>query len=267
MKTIFALAGLALTLCPISPAQDDTGNRIVIPARNSSRPRKVTAHVIHGSITVKAYTGKDVIVEETGSANRGRMSPTPPGMRRIDLPRGINVEEQDNLITIKASPMGSGSLVITVPTDTSLDLNSLNSAITVEGVNGEIVVEANNGKIALTNISGNVLAHSLNGAIIVSMDAVDPAKPLSFVTLNGTIDVTFPQNFKANVKASTYNGHIYTDFDFKLGGGSITQSNNTSDGKFRVTMGENGWSGTINGGGPEATFKSHNGTIYIRKKK
>jgi DUF4097 and DUF4098 domain-containing protein YvlB len=188
-------------------------------------------------------------------------------MRRIDVPRGITVEEDDNQITVKTSPMASGSLVITVPTNTSLDLNSLNSAIQVEGVKGEIVVEANNGKITLTNVSGNVLAHSLNGSIIVSMDAVDPAKPLSFVTLNGTIDVTLPQNYKGNVKVGTRNGHVYTDFDFKLGGGTITQSNNTADGKFRVTMGENGWSGTINGGGPEATFRSHNGTIYIRQKK
>ena len=99
------------------------------------------------------------------------------------------------------------------------------------------------------------------------MDAVDQTKPLSFITLNGTIDVTLPQTYKGNVKVGTHNGHIYTDFDFKLGGGTITQSNNTADGKYRVSMGDNGWTGTINGGGPEATFKSHNGTIYIRKKK
>ena len=96
---------------------------------------------------------------------------------------------------------------------------------------------------------------------------VDATKPLSFSTLNGTIDVTLPADFKANVKLNTNHGEIWSDFDFKLGGGGgITQQNNTSDGKFRVTVDRN-ITGTINGGGSEATFHTFNGKIYIHKKK
>ena len=44
--------------------------------------------------------------------------------------------------------------------------------------------------------------------------------------------------------------------------------NNTADGKFVVKIDrDRTLTGTINGGGPEATFKTFNGTIYIRKKK
>ena len=68
------------------------------------------------------------------------------------------------------------------------------------------------------------------------MDAVDPNKPLSFSSMNGTIDVTLPADFKANVKLRTDHGEIYSDFDFKLSGGAITQKNDSSDGKFKVTM-------------------------------
>ena len=73
MKTTFALAGLGLAaLCSLAAAQDTAGQRIVVPARNSSRPRKLTARAMHGSITVKAYAGNDVIVEASSEESRSR---------------------------------------------------------------------------------------------------------------------------------------------------------------------------------------------------
>ena len=86
-------------------------------------------------------------------------------------------------------------------------------------------------------------------------------------TLNGSIDVTLPADFKGNVKLSADRGEIYSDFDFKLTGSPlVTQKNDTADGKFRVRV-DRTMTGTINGGGTEATFKTYNGKIFIRKKK
>jgi DUF4097 and DUF4098 domain-containing protein YvlB len=265
MKTTFALAGIALALCSMAPAQDST-QRVVVPAQNSTRPRKVTVHSNNGSITVKASNGKEVIVETSGGRD-GRPATTPDGLRRIDGPRGgVNIEAQDNQIVVNPG-ISHGDLTISVPPDTSLNLHTLHGAITVEGVHGEIEVETLNGRANLTNVSGNVLANSNNGQITVSMDRVDTSKPLSFATLNGTIDVTMPADWKANVKLNTWHGAVYSDFDFKLGGGGvITQGNNTGDGRYKVKV-DNTIVGSINGGGPEATFKTLNGNIYIRKKK
>src|ERR1019366_6651342 len=116
------------------------------------------------------------------------------------------------------------------------------------------------------NVSGSVLANAMNGAMKVTMDSVDPNKPLSFSSMNGTIDVTLPADFKANVKLRTDYGEIYSDFDFKLGGGAITQKNDTADAKFKVKM-DRTITGTINGGGTEATFKTYNGTPYLYENK
>ncbi|HTS65221.1 MAG TPA: DUF4097 family beta strand repeat-containing protein [Candidatus Acidoferrales bacterium] len=274
MKPTFALIGLALALSSTAPAQDTGGQRVVVPARNTGRPRKVTAHLMSGPVTVKAYSGRDVIIEATEAGKEKdkdkdkSREPVPPGMHRIDLPsRGLQVEEEDNQITVR-TPMWPTGLVISVPPDTSLDLHTMSGAINVEGVKGEIVVDTMNGKASLTGVSGNVLAHSMNGSLVVTLDAADPSKPLSFTTMNGTIDVTLPADYKCNLKLSTGHGEVYSDFDVKLGGGTITQSNATGDGKFVVNIDrDRTLTGTINGGGPEATFKTYNGTIYIRKKK
>jgi hypothetical protein len=265
MTKTLALVGLTLAVCSLTCAQDAAGDRVVVPARNTNHPRKVDASLLHGSITVKAYAGKEVIVETRGGSNP-RENQTVGGLRRLDLPvRGLSVEEEDNVVTVRMRSNQNGDVVISVPADTSLKVHTLHGEIGVEGVSGEIDVDSLNGAVTLANVSGNVLAHSLNGAIKATLDRVDAAKPMSFSTLNGSIDVTLPADFKANVKLTVDHGEIYSDFDFKLGG-SITQKNDTSDGRFRVRI-DRTLTGTINGGGAEATFHTYNGTIYIRKKK
>src|ERR1035438_2394556 len=121
MKPPSILASLMLTVCALACAQETTGDRVLVPARNTSHPRVVNATVHNGSIAVSTYSGNEVIVE-TG---RHSAATAPAGMKRIDLPRGLDVEEEDNVITVRTHPGGSDHLAITVPTDTSLNLKSL----------------------------------------------------------------------------------------------------------------------------------------------
>jgi hypothetical protein len=262
MKRSSALAGLLLAVCALACAQETTGDRVVVPARNTSHPRVVNATVHDGSITVKTSSGNEVIVE-TG---RERAERAPAGMKRIDLPRGLDVEEEDNVITVRTHSGGSPHLIITVPVDTSLNLKSYNGSIAVEGVHGEIDASSHNGQITLAGVSGTVVANAFNGALKVAMDRVDPAKPMSFSTFNGPIDVTFPADLKANLKLKTNHGDVFSDFDIKLTGGHpITEKNNTPDGKFRLRTDRTIY-GEINGGGPEVSVQSFNARITLRKK-
>jgi hypothetical protein len=263
MKLMLALTGITLAVCSPAPAQE-ASERVVVPARNSTRPRKVDVSLFHGAVTIKAYNGKDVIVE-TGEPVR-TPARTEGGMHRIDTPlRGVNVEEEDNVITIRPRLTSSANVVVSVPADTSVMARSHNGNIEVDGLHGEFDIQTNNGKVTLTNVSGSVLAHSLNGEIRVSMDRVDATKPLSFSTLNGPIEVTLPADWKANIKLNTNHGEIWTDFDVKLGGGAITRQNTGGDGRFRLDQ-DRTISGTVNGGGAEATFRTFNGKISIRKR-
>src|ERR1035441_6194549 len=88
-----SLLGLTLTVCSLGLAQDTNGERVVVPARDTTHPRKVDVNVM-GGITVKAYAGKEVIVEAGGGRHSRRDSDrAPEGMHRLDLPeRGLSVE-------------------------------------------------------------------------------------------------------------------------------------------------------------------------------
>jgi hypothetical protein len=268
MKRYLALAGMTLAVCALACAQEvSTGDRVVVPARNSTRPRLVDAAMTNGSITVKTYAGNEVIVEASGRSSRGRRERTYEGLRRIDVPPGgLEVDEEDNVVTVRMRGAPSADLTITVPVNTSLRLKSTNGSISADGVHGEIDASTTNGRVNLMNVSGTVVTDSHNGAVKVVMDRVEPGKPISFSSFNGDIDVTLPADFKANLKLRANRGEIYSDFDMKLTpGGNITERNDTPEGRYRVRV-DRMITGSINGGGTEASFSTFNGKILIRKK-
>ena len=265
MRRYMALTGLTMMVCALAPAQDNTGNRVVVPARNTTRPRLVKASLTNAGITVKTHAGKDVIVESTSTARR-REEKNSEGLRRIDLPfGGFNVEEEDNVITIHGSASMGGNVIVTVPVDTSLQLRSTHGPVAVEGVRGEIEANSTNGRIELVNVSGTVVASTTNGAIRATVDRVDPAKPISFSSNNGSIDVTLPADLKANLKMRAFNGSIWTDFDMAVTGSRPQTSSGGDNARFEVKFDRTMY-GTINGGGVEASFSTLNGRIVIKKK-
>jgi len=242
--------------------------RVVVPVRDTSRPLVVDARTTFASITVKTYNGKEVIVETEGEREHGHRAPESiDGLKRIDVPeRGLEVEEENNTVNVRLAAQHMGAVVISVPVDTSLHLHSTHGHITADGVHGEVDATGTNGGITLTNISGTVVANTTNGTIKATMDRVEPGKPIAFSSTNGSIDVSLPADFKANVKLLSVRGAIYSDFDMKLtGGGAVTEPNTTPEGKFRVRF-DRTITGTINGGGTEASFQTVNGRILLRKK-
>jgi hypothetical protein len=258
----YRVVGVLALLAAGAPAfaQETTGGRIVVPARNTAHPRVVNCNTLNGAITVKTYSGRDVMVED------GRGPRTAPGeMKRIGMPaRGLEVVEDDNVITIRQRAGGNANLIISVPADTSLRLRSLSGAIHVEGLHGEVDVHTLSGAITLTDISGTVTADSQNGAIKVGMDSVDPGKPLAFSTFHGVVDVTFPPDLKANLTVKTNHGAVYSDFEVTLGGAGAGKNGASGVSRLRI---DNTIHGVINGGGPDLTIRTFSGSVYIRKKK
>jgi DUF4097 and DUF4098 domain-containing protein YvlB len=66
-------------------------------------------------------------------------------------------------------------------------------------------------------------------------------------TVDGSIEVSLPADFQANINASTQDGHIRLDVP-------VTVQGEISKSRVR---------GTLNGGGPELTLKSTDGSIRI----
>ncbi len=252
----------------------DQPDRVSVPFSDPSRPKRLKASVLNGSITVKGYDGKEAIVEgrPEGSHHRRERADRSDGMHRIDIGgSGLVVEESDNVVTVGSRAMNDNiDLNIQVPFNTSLKLNDVNGGhITVDHIVGDVEIEVTNGSATATHISGSAVVHALNDRVLVTLDKVTADKPMSFSSLNGDIDVTLPADVKARVKLKSDNGAVYSDFDIQVDPASrkpIVQDSSSGHGKYRVQFDRATW-GVINGGGPEIQLTTFNGNIYIRKAK
>lgn len=268
--------------------QEIPADRVTVPLSDPGRPGLIEAGLLNGGITVKGYEGKEVLVEarvradgdlsenenenEDDDHDRDRKRQNKKqGMRRIPITSSsLSVEEENNVIKIEVGSMNrTVDLTIQVPVKTSLKLSSVNDGdIKVENVQGEIEVNNTNGSVTLTNVSGSVVAHALNDDVIVTLTKVEPDKSMSFTSLNGDIDVTFPPDVRARVRMKSDNGDFYSDFDIRLEAQTkkVEQDSRQKGGKYKIQV-EKAMYGSINGGGPEFQFATFNGDIYIRKGK
>jgi len=253
-------------------AQEGRVDRATVPFSDPSQPGIVKVQAFRGSITVTGYSGQEVKVEarvrgevlqEKEASEKGE------GMRLIrSNATGLTVTEEDNVMSIGSQSMKYAvDISVQVPFRTSLKLGAFNNGdITVENVTGEIEVNNHNGSIALTDISGNVVANTFNGGLTVAFSSITADKPMSFSTWNGDVDVTLPTTLQANVKMHSEQGDIYSDFDVQIKPLPQKQEAEKDEGgKFRIVFDKTVY-GTVNGGGPEYSFKTFNGDIYIRKK-
>jgi hypothetical protein len=257
--------------------------RMNVPFRDPSMPRKMVVDGMFGNVTVTGYQGQEAIIEMTGGRARPPRSnreEIPSGLRRIGgSGGGLDVVEEGNTIHIAGNPwFAHGDLNIQVPQQTSVSVTTMGGReVRISNVSGEIEVQNMSGAVVLENVSGSVVAHSMGGRVTASLNSVAAGKPMSFSTMNGTIDVTLPADTKANLKMETQMGEIYTDFDVQLTSrtppapaesGRATRGRGVTRGRVAdVHVGtQSSLEGTINGGGPEIQFTSWIGNILIRKK-
>src|SRR5580658_3652039 len=261
-----ALAGAAL-LAPQAGAQNGP-DRVSVNLSDPARPAFIKASMVNGGITVKAYEGKEVIVEAR-TRNEEREKPS-GGPKRINVSTtGLSIEEENNEVRISTESYARTiDLTISVPVHTSVKLRAVNDGdIVVTGVDGELDVDDINGAVTLNNVSGSAVAHALNGHVHATFVKVNPQKPMAFSSLNGDIDVTFPADVKANVSIRSDRGDVFSDFDVQLQASAprqVVEDGRGKGGKYLVKI-DKTVHGTINGGGPEYQFTNFQGQIYIRK--
>ena len=270
---ILSFATIAVFSAPLAKAAAvGSGDRVAVPLSDPARPAFVKAHLLNGSIAVKSYEGKEVIVEARARSgdDSDRDREGSAGMHRIPInSTGLEVEEESNRVNIgAASTQRTIDLTITVPVHTSLSLHTVNDGdISVANVDGELDVNDVNGSVTLTGVSGTVVAHALNGKVLVTFNRVNPSKPMAFSSLNGDIDVTFPPDLKANLVISSDRGDVFSDFDVAMAARApqqVAEDSRSQDGRYHVKI-DKTVRGTINGGGQEIQFRNFNGNVYIRK--
>jgi hypothetical protein len=151
-----------------------------------------------------------------------------------------------------------------VPSRTDFTLKTVNHGdIDVEKMTGTFNVRNVNGDIDMREIAGAGDVSTVNGHVVVAF-AKNPGEPVSFKTINGKVDVEFPEPLSASLRLKTMNGEVYADFPVK----HVPQKVSVREKRNGRKVYGNGDSFTVEAGagGPELSFNTLNGDIYLSLK-
>ncbi|HLL94719.1 MAG TPA: DUF4097 family beta strand repeat-containing protein [Spirosoma sp.] len=226
--------------------------------------QKVTIMLDASNLKIEGYNGNEVIIQTTAKPE------LPPerakGLRPLynsavdNTGIGLAVTAENGGIRIEKASRQNMPYTIRVPQKAAILYEQTNwgpGDVTVQNVAGDLEIRTKNGGISLLNVTGPVVANTTNGEVKVVYTTLNQSKPTAISTISGAIDVTLPASAKANLKLSSINGEMYTDFDL---------GQTKKDGLTRMGGGHM-INGTTNGGGVDLQLKTISSDIYIRKQK
>jgi DUF4097 and DUF4098 domain-containing protein YvlB len=214
---------------------------------------------VNGGIVATGASGGDV---EVTAVKRGRKS-DPAGVK-------VEVVEHAGGVTICAVYPSSGTpneckpgeggrmsvrdndvnveFRVKVPAGVRFVGRTVNGGIEASGIAADAEARTVNGGVEL-DATGTARAETVNGGITARLGRADWSGTLALKTVNGGIHVVVPEGLSAEVKASTVNGDIQTDFP-------LTVTGRISRHKIE---------GTIGSGGRLLEMETVNGGIELKK--
>jgi hypothetical protein len=203
-----------------------SGREVVVVAHKTARdddPAEVKMEVVthaDGVTICAVYPSNGGRANECAPGNKGHMN------------------TKNNDVTV--------DFTVEVPAGVKLAGRTVNGAISVERLGADADVSTVNGSLNVV-AAGVVRATTVNGSVNVSMGRADWTGTVDLTTVNGSIRATLPRDFSAEVKGSTVNGGIESEFPL------------TVQGKF----GPRCITGTIGKGGRRLELNTVNGGITL----
>ena len=147
-----------------------------------------------------------------------------------------------------------------VPKEVTIDAHTVNNGdISITNIDGPIKANNVNGEIQIQNARQVLKASTVNGDVTISY-IESPETSIAFNTVNGDFNFELPENFNAQVYFDSMHGEMYTSFDYRKLGPKVEKSQKHGTFKIGTKTGVE-----IGSGGPELSFKSINGDVYLKK--
>jgi hypothetical protein len=216
---------------------------------------------INGDVRATASSSAEVEVTATRSARRSN----PDDVRIEVVPHGGGI----TICAVYPTPLGgepnrcepgdggrssnrdNDTVVhfdVRVPNGVGFVGRTVNGAVNGESLQSDAEAHTVNGSVRLTT-TGRALASTVNGSVNVTMGRTDWPDGASFRTVNGSITLTLPSAFAAELRAEMLTGSLNSEFPV-----SVTSS--STEGPRRVR-------GTIGNGGRELNLSIVNGSIRL----
>ncbi len=224
--------------------------------------KRVEVKGVNGDVHAVATTGAEVVVTAAKHARRSdpddvkieviehdggvticAVYPTPRRARRENSCEvgdhwSSNTEDNDVVVDFD----------VQVPAGVEFGGQTVNGEMSAEGMKADVSARTVNGSVRVTT-TGLAEAGTVNGSVYVEMGRADWDHDLDFSTVNGGITLVLPSVLNTEIRASTVNGDMTTDYPL------------TITGRF----GPRRMHGTIGTGGRSLSLSTVNGEIRLRK--
>src|SRR5213596_4156736 len=137
---------------------------------------------------------------------------------------------------------------VQVPAAVEFNGQTVNGEMSAEGLKGDVRASTVNGSVRVTT-TGLAEASTVNGSVYAQLGRADWTNDLEFSTVNGGITLILPGKLDTELRASTVNGEIDSDYPLMI------------TGKF----GPRRLHGTIGAGGRTLNLSTVNGEIRLKK--
>jgi len=185
------------------------------------------------------------VVEHDGGVTICAVYPTPARARRENV-----CEPGDNWSSSTENNDVVVDFEVQVPAGVAFTGRTVNGEMAAEGLKGDVSASTVNGSVRVTT-TGLAEASTVNGSVYVQMGRADWTDQLDFSTVNGGITLIMPAQLNTEVRASTVNGEIDSDYP-------LTVSGRFGPRRVRGTIG-------TGGGGRSLSLSTVNGEIRLRK--
>ncbi|MDQ2656916.1 MAG: DUF4097 domain-containing protein [Bacteroidota bacterium] len=218
-----------------------------------------------GRVTVEGHNGNEIIF--TAANPKSGKDERAEGLRLVNSlgledntgGLGINVTDKGNVVEVyQLKQTHAPDIKVLVPKGVIVSFRHESQyGGTAKFVNlpNEIEVSAVYNSVELQKVTGPLTIETTYGG--VTADFIAPIKdPVSIVSIYGFIDISLPQDTKANLEMSTSYGDIYAAPEFKI---DVPTRDGMKVYGDKIT-------GTINGGGVSIDLDCNYGKIYLRRK-
>jgi DUF4097 and DUF4098 domain-containing protein YvlB len=257
MRTAMMSTALLILAAPLA-AQD---HRFTKELRAGER---MEIENINGSVTVSQGTGRTALVEVTKVVKEGNgdlvkaVMEESQGVMRVCT---IFLNRDPNRTTCRGENSNSSrngrrnefqvemNYVVRVPAGVVVNVETVNGGVVLRGLDTPASVATVNGAIDF-DAAGAHRLETVNGQIRARLSRADWTGSLDIETVNGSVDLTLPASFAAEVSGETVNGGVTSDFPITIEG----------------RWGPKSFRGSINGGGGRTlNIETVNGAIRLRR--
>src|SRR6058998_2335411 len=225
MRTLVTAAALSLAAFATAAAQDfswhgriATGKRLEVKGVNGD-VRAVLASGAEAVVNARKHARRSdpdeveiKVVESDQGITICAVYPTPPRARQENTCEPgdswhSNTENNDVVVDFE----------VQVPAGVEFNGKTVNGEMSAEGLKGDARVSTVNGSVRVST-TGLAEASTVNGSVYAEMGRANWNDELEFSTVNGGITLILPGKLDTELRASTVNGEIDSDYPLMITG-------------------------------------------------